>query len=166
MSAVALPGAAVAADPVAPYAPERVGASRGALAQLLPADCMSVCTVTSPNSEVLPGLIASRAELYFDDGVLQRVDVVFDEAQYAAAIAVLQARFGAGEDRHFRARAGMGAAELIAGVMLWRHTDLVIVAEQFAGKIDRSRLRYGTPRAMRASVEEITARPVGARRDF
>lgn len=166
VSAVAMPHAAGAADPAAAFALEHIGAAHGALAHLLPADCMAVCALTSPAGEVLPGVIASRAELHFDDGLLQRVDVVFDEAQYEAAIAALQARFGAGEDRHFRARAGMGAAELIAGVMLWRRADLIIVAEQFAGKIDRSRLCYGTPRAMRATLEEITARPVGARRDF
>ena len=154
------------ADAVAPFAIERIGASRVALASVLPADCADVCLLPSPAGEALPGIPASRAELRFADGVLQRVDIVFDEARYATAIAALQARFGPGEDRHYRARAGMGAAELVAGVMLWRGADLVIVAEQFAGKINRSRLRYGTPRAMHETLEEITARPVGARRDL
>lgn len=163
-SGVIAPPAATGADALAPFAIERIGAPRNALP--LPADCAAVCVLSPAAGEVLPGIAANRAELRFVDGLLHSVDVVFDEARYAAAIEGLQSRFGPGEDRHYRARAGMGAAELVAGVMLWRRADLVIVAEQFAGRISRSRLRYGTPAAMRELLEEITARPVGARRDL
>lgn len=160
------PPANAGADSPAPFALERIGTPRSALSGASPAECADVCVLASPSGEVLPGVTVFRADLRFAGGALDQVEVVFDEARYEAAIAELQKRFGPGEDRHYRARAGMGAAELIAGVMVWRRDDLVIVAEQFAGKIDRSRLRFGTPRAMREMLDDIAARPVGARRDF
>jgi hypothetical protein len=73
---------------------------------------------------------------------------------------------GASDDRSFRARGGMAAAEFEAGVHLWKQDGVSTVLEQFAGKIDRSVLTYGSADALADLVRSKTAYPRGAHRDL
>ena len=57
-------------------------------------------------------------------------------------------------------------AEFEAGVHLWAHDGMSLVLEQFAGKIDRSVLAYGTAAAMADLVRSKTSYPRGVRRDL
>jgi hypothetical protein len=54
----------------------------------------------------------------------------------------------------------------MAGVYLWRIEAVRLVLEQFAGKIDRSSLVYGTDAALADLVREKTSYPPGTRRDL
>ena len=88
------------------------------------------------------------------------------EQHYAVLLAFLGTQFGASDDRTFRARGGMGAVEFEAGVHLWEHDGVSLVLEQFARKIDRSALTYGSAAAMADLVRSKTSYPRGARRDL
>jgi len=43
---------------------------------------------------------------------------------------------------------------------------VVVVLEQYAGKIDRTRLSYGSESAMAGLVRKVTSYPRGVRRDL
>ncbi len=88
------------------------------------------------------------------------------ERYYSALLSFLGGQFGASDDRTFHARGGMAAAEFEAGVHLWTHDGVSLVLEQFAGKIDRSLLTYGSAPAMADLVRSKTSYPRGAHRDL
>ena len=108
---------------------------------------------------------ARSVEAVFVDARLSKVTVSFSVAEYEALLSLLTDRFGAGEDRSYLARAGM-AGEFAAGVYLWRKAGVVVVLEQYAGKIDRTTLTYGSEPAMAKAVRKATSYPRGARRDL
>ena len=111
------------------------------------------------------GLRVDTIELVFEGARLTKVIVMLSDQYYEALLRQLADRFGPGEDRSFRARAGM-SGELMAGVYLWRIDAVRLVLEQFAGKIDRSSLVYGTDAALADLVREKTSYPPGTRRDL
>lgn len=160
---------ASAADLWDALGPVRIGASKAEITEQLPLSCDATGLAQRCTPAGIPGnfdgLPANTIELTFEDARLAKVSVTFSDQYYEALLHQLIARFGAGEDRSFRARAGMGG-EFIAGVYLWSLDGVRLVLEQFAGKIDRSALVYGTDAAMAALVREKTAYPPGARRDL
>jgi hypothetical protein len=111
------------------------------------------------------GVRARNIEAVFVDARLSKVTVSFSVAEYEALLSLLTDRFGAGEDRSYLARAGM-AGEFAAGVYLWRKAGVIVVLEQYAGKIDRTTLTYGSEPAMAKAVRKATSYPRGARRDL
>jgi hypothetical protein len=166
---LALATVASAADLWDALGPARIGASKAEITEQLPLNCEASglaqrCTPVG-NSGNFDAVAANTIELTFEDARLTKVSVTFGEQYYEALLRRLVARFGPGEDRSFRARAGMGG-EFIAGVYLWGVEGIRLVLEQFAGKIDRSALVYGTDEAMADLVREKTAHPAGARHDL
>lgn len=111
------------------------------------------------------GAPVERIDLTFDADRLARVTVRFGTQQYERVLDAVRERFGAGADHSYQARAGM-AGEFAAGVFVWSRPDLALVLEQYAGKITRSQLVYGTPQALADLVRDKTATPRGARRDL
>ena len=99
------------------------------------------------------------------DARLSKVRVIFSDLQYPTLLRFLTDGFGDGEDHSYIARAGM-AGEFIAGVYLWHHAGVSVVLEQYAGKIDRGALSYGSESAMAEVVRKMTSYPRGARRDL
>jgi hypothetical protein len=163
-----LSGTVDAADLWDELGPAHIAANREDIAKQVPLACVPapaprVCT-TGAGSE-FAGLPVVRLELHFAKERLTRVTVIFSEQHYRTMLDFLAARFGASDDRSFRARGGM-AAEFEAGVHLWEHEGVSIVLEQFAGKIDRSALSYGSDAAMAELVRSKTSYPRGARRDL
>jgi len=108
---------------------------------------------------------ARKIQALFDDARLSKVTVIFSDLHYPTLLRFLTDRFGNGEDRSYVARAGM-AGEFSAGVYLWRQAGVSVVIEQYAGKIDRGALSYGSESAMAELVRKLTSYPRGARRDL
>jgi hypothetical protein len=153
-------------DAWATLGPAEIGALRSEIAQTLALDCRA--TVCVPAAGALPdmrGLPVRKLELEFAGERLARVRVELGEPHYAAMLQALRGEYGPGSDHSFQARAGM-AGEFSAGLTVWAGPRLAIVLEQYAGKIDRSRLTYGTPAAMDELVRTKSAIPPGARRDL
>jgi hypothetical protein len=164
-----LAGGACAADLWDRIGPTRIGATREELA--LPMACRAVekeqvCALGTGAGETFAGASVRGVELQFVQEQLARVAVTFSERYYSALLSFLGVRLGASDDRTFHARGGMAAAEFEAGVHLWKHDGVSLVLEQFAGKIDRSMLTYGSAPAMAELVRSKTSYPRGAHRDL
>jgi hypothetical protein len=162
---------AAAADLWDQLGPARIGAGRAEIAGEISVTCSAagdgqVCTASTGTGLTFAGLPVRAMELRFAEERLVRVAVRFSEQHYRALLAFLGTQFGASDDRSFRARGGMAMAEFEAGVHVWEHDGVSLVLEQFAGKIDRSVLAYGSAAEMADLVRSKTSYPRGARRDL
>ena len=163
-------GQACGADAWDALGPARIGATFGEVSRELALSCSGeaarrACAPTSRAPVEFAGLPVGRIEAVFEDAKLVKVTVVLPDQQYQSLLRGLTTRYGEGEDRSFIARAGM-AGEFVAGVFLWREGGVSLVLEQYAGKIDRSSLNYGSEPAMAELIRSKTAYPRGARRDL
>ena len=150
--------------------PARMGAAFDELSQQVALTCSGdaerrACAAGFQMPIVFAGVPVNRIEAGFDGARLVKVTVVLGEQQYQGLLYALTTRYGEGEDRSFVARAGM-AGEFLAGVYLWRKGGVSLVLEQYAGKIDRSALSYGSEQAMAELIRKTTAYPRGAHRDL
>jgi len=160
---------ALAADAWEALGPARIGGGFEQIARDAALKCdargRTVCAVTSSGPVLFSGVLVARVEALFRESALERVNVSLATTQYEALHRVLTAHYGAGEDCSFLAIAGM-AAEFVAGVFVWRVGTTSVVLQQYAGKIDRSALSYGTEESMADVVRKARAYPRGARRDL
>jgi hypothetical protein len=146
--------------------PARIGAARADVEANVPLQCEAMlCVPVAGALTRVAGVPVQYVELRFDGGRLAQVTIRLAEQHYAALLETLREKFGPGADHSYQARAGM-AGEFVAGVFLWSGPEVVLVLEQFAGKITRSELVYGTPQALADLVRAKTATPRGARRDL
>ena len=163
-------GLARGADVRESLGPARIGAGFDEVSQIAALTCSGeaarrVCTVSPPEPIVFAGVPAVRIEAVFEDSRLELVKVTFGVKQYANLFRVLTARHGEGEDHSFVAIAGM-SGDFVAGVYVWHTAAASLVLEQYAGKIDRSVLTYGSESSMAGLVRKVNAYPRGARRDL
>lgn len=163
-------GQAQGADAWESLGPARIGASFDEVSQSAALACSKeaarrVCTAPSQAPIVFAGLPVARIEAVFDDSRLEQVKITLGNEQYEDLFRVLTARYGEGEDHSFLASAGM-AGTFAAGVYVWRTAALSLVLEQYAGKIDRSALTYGSEPSMAERVRKANSYPPGARRDL
>lgn len=155
-----------AEDPWAALGPARIGAARAEIEARTPLHCQAaVCVPPGAAPTHFAGVPVQRVELHFEGERLAKVTILLGEQHYTALRDALRTRFGEGADHSFLARAGM-AGEFAAGVVVWSRPELALVLEQYAGKIDRSRLVYGTPEALAELVRAKTAIRRGTLRDL
>ena len=157
---------ACAADLWDRIGPARIGAETAQLDVPMTCDEHRRCALNAVAGETFAGVAVRAVELQFVHGQLARVAVTLSERYYSMLFSFLSAQLGASDDHTFRARGGMAAAEFEAGVHLWKHDGVSLVLEQFAGKIDRSLLSYGSASAMADLVRSKTSYPRGAHRDL
>jgi hypothetical protein len=163
-------GQARGADAWESLGPAHIGASFDEVSRSTAYACRGeaaprVCAVSSQTPIAFAGVPATGIEAMFDDYRLQRIKVSLGVGQYEELLRILTARYGEGEDHGFVAIAGM-SGEFAAGVFVWRTAALSVVLEQYAGKIDRSALTYGTESSMAGLVRKVNAYARGARRDL
>jgi hypothetical protein len=166
---LAAPGVVYPTQAVDWLGPERIGASFQEISVHVALTCGGesirlACTASAPG-EVFDGIPVQRIEAMFQDAQLARGRVMFADTHYEALLRALTGRYGPGEDRSFVANAGM-AGYFPAGVFVWTSGAVNLVLEQYAGKIDRSSLTYGTHSSMAGLLQKIRAYPRGARRDL
>jgi hypothetical protein len=107
-----------------------------------------------------------KIELTFRRDRLEKVVGRLHESHFEALEQFITAHAGAGRDCSYLFRGGMGAAEFVNRILLWRTAGYALVIQQFQGKIDRSAFSYGTQDAMADVVKERTAYPPRSRRDL
>jgi hypothetical protein len=166
-----LPWPAGAGDLWDQLGPAKIGASRAEIAGEMAMTCSpaagaQVCAASVQPGRTFAGLPVQAVDLSFAEERLVRVALRLNERYYRALLAFLGEQFGVSDNRTFRARGGMAMAEFEAGVHLWEHDGVSLVLEQFAGKIERSMLTYGTAAMMAELVRSKTSYPRGARRDL
>lgn len=163
-------GQARSADGWESLGPAHIGASFDEVSRNTALTCKRearsrVCTLSSHAPIAFAGVAATGIEATFDDDRLQRVRVSLQVGHYEELLRILTARYGEGEDHGFVAIAGM-SGDFAAGVFVWRTAALSLVLEQYAGKIDRSALTYGTESSMAGLLRKVNAYARGARRDL
>jgi len=175
--AAALVASAVAAEPAdgwQVFGPDALGIGRDQVAVQMPLQCGSedaepdllVCQPAPGAMSTFAGVPVQKIELTFRGDRLEKVTGRLHESQFEALERFITARAGAGRDCSYLFRGGMGAAEFVNRILLWRAPDYALVIQQFQGKIDRSVFSYGTPAAMAEVVKEKTAYPPRSRRDL
>ena len=170
VAALCASASGLAADVWEALGPARIGAGFEQISQDAALKCdvqggRTVCTASSSGPVLFSGVLVARVEALFRESALERVNVSLATTQYDALHRVLATHYGAGEDCSFLAIAGM-AAEFVAGVFVWRVGTTSVVLQQYAGKIDRAALSYGTGESMADLVRKARAYPRGARRDL
>jgi hypothetical protein len=163
-------GLACGADVWESLGPARIGAGFGEASQIAALTCSGeaarrICTVSPPEPIVFAGVPAVRIEAVFEDSRLELVKVIFGLKQYANLLHVLTARYAEGEDHSFVAIAGM-SGDFVAGVYVWHTAAASLVLEQYAGKIERSALTYGSESSMAGLIRKANSYARGARRDL
>jgi hypothetical protein len=163
-----------AADGWELFGAEQVGASRAQISQQVQLDCQPVAgEADTLNCKPVPGAVQTfggvpfqRLELTFRDERLEKVAGRLHESHFEALEHFVTQRLGEGQNCSYVFRGGMGAAEFVNRIRLWRSAGYALVIQQFQGKIDRSVFSYGTEAAMSDLVKEKTAYPPGSRRDL
>jgi len=150
--------------------PAQIGASFDEISTQIALTCSGegahkVCAAARGTTVFFGKLPVARIEALFDNVRLVKVTVSLSEQHYDNLLRFLIDHYSQGEDRSFLARAGM-AGEFVAGLHVWRQDGVSLVFEQYAGKIDRCALSYGSEKAMADLVRKATSYPRGARRDL
>jgi hypothetical protein len=164
-----VPRAVCAADAFDWLGPQRIGASLHEISLHVALACDGAsgrqsCTAPSAG-ELFDAVPVQRIEATFQDARFEQARMMFATTRYYTLLHALHERYGPGEDRSFVAIAGM-AAEFPAGLFIWRVGAVSLVLEQYAGKIDRASLTYGTQASMARLMQKVRAYPRGARRDL
>ena len=120
----------------------------------------------------LPGALDSiggvpviSVEALFQNRLLAQVTVYLPESRFLDLKRVLAVRLGEATDWSVIVRSGM-AGTFKDDILLWEKDDLVVIAQQFDQKIDRSSLIYGSAKAMAPLLKQIKSTPPGAIRDL
>jgi hypothetical protein len=113
----------------------------------------------------LGGVPVTSVEALFKDEQMAQVTIYLPESRFAELMRSLSPRLGAGMDWSVNLRVGM-AGTIKDEVVLWEREGLVVIAQQFDGKIDRSSLIYGSAKAMAPLLRQIKSTPPGATRDL
>ena len=163
-------GAAISADAWNALGPARIGANFDEISRRSSLKCEAqgprkLCALSSPGGLLFGGVPVARIDVVFQESALEQVRVSLATLRYDALHRVLTGQYGAGEDRSFQAIAGM-AGEFEAGVFVWHVGTAAVVLQQYAGKIDRCMLTYGSESSMADLVRKVRAYPRGARRDL
>jgi hypothetical protein len=107
----------------------------------------------------------NAVEALFVDQHLAQVTIYLPESRFAAVLLAFSARFGEGKNWDVVLRAGM-AGQLEDQIRIWETDRFALVAQQFDGKIDRSSVIYGSPRAMAPLLRQVKSTPPGGLRDL
>ena len=115
--------------------------------------------------DALDGVPVTSVEALFQDKLLAQVTVYFPQARFADVKRILVAKLGEATDWSVVIRSGM-AGTFKDEVLLWERDNLVMIAQQYDQKIDRSSVIYGIPAAMAPLLKQIKSTPPGATRDL
>jgi len=166
-------GALAADDIFDGLAPELVGSELGSVLEGAELACrqdradpqIRRCIPLPGALKALGGVGVNAVEARFDDQRLTQVIIYLPEPRFAAVLPVLSARFGGGKEWNVILRAGM-AGQFEDQIRIWETDRFVLIAQQFDGKIDRSSVIYGSPRAMAPLLRQIKSTPPGGVRDL
>jgi hypothetical protein len=126
---------------------------------------VTLCRLEPGAARTFAGVAIDGATLEFRDGRVAVATVDFGESGFEAVTGRLAAAFGPGEDHGERLRGGMGGTFTNA-VTAWRRDGAIWLAEQFAGRIDRSAVSRMDSAAFDALQAARAARRVNGARDL
>lgn len=111
------------------------------------------------------GLGALAMTLEYEEELLRRVTVLFDEAQFAEVVRRLDADFGVGEAHDEKLRTGMAGA-IVNRIRVWHAGGETLMFEQFSGRISTSALHVLSEADFAAEMRGREASRVRGMRDL
>jgi hypothetical protein len=111
------------------------------------------------------GLGALAMTLEYEEELLRRVTVLFDEAQFAEVEHRLDADFGTGEAHDEKLRTGMAGA-IVNRIRVWRAGGETLMFEQFSGRISTSALHVLSEADFETEMRRREASRVRGMRDL
>lgn len=156
------------------FGPDAIGITREQVAGQLPLQCtpeqeapeIVACQPAAGVQYRFAGMPLQKLVLTFRNDRLEKVAGRFAESRFEAFEQFITARAGPGRDCSTQFRGGMGTAEFVNRILLWRAPGYALVIQQYEGKIDRSAFSFGSEAAMADVVREKTSYPPGTRRDL
>ena len=167
------PLAASASDVFDGLAPGLIGAELAAVLEGAELACrqdsnapaIRRCKPLPGGMDALGGVPVTSVEALFQDKLLALVTVYLPQSRFAEVKRILVGKFGEATDWSVIIRSGM-AGTFKDEVLLWERDDVVMIAQQYDQKIDRSSVIYGSPAAMAPLLKQIKSTPPGATRDL
>lgn len=112
-----------------------------------------ICNLRAGAEETLIGAPVHSIFWFYYHGRLTGITIQFDETRFDAAVAALAQRYGAAEVQREDIR-NLAGKHFENRRHHWRRDGASLVAERYAGRLDRSSLRY----ADEAAIARIEAR--------
>jgi hypothetical protein len=123
------------------------------------------CRPLPGSLDAVDGVPVTSVEALFQDKLLAQVTVYFPTPRFTEIKRILIGKLGEATDWSVIIRSGM-AGTFKDEVLLWERDDIVMIAQQYDQKIDRSSVIYGSPAAMAPLLKQIKSTPPGGTRDL
>jgi hypothetical protein len=108
-----------------------------------------ICSLRSQEQETVAGQPVNSIFWFFYRGRLTSIVINLDERYFKQVVAALQKKYGAGETRTEQVK-NLKGARFDNSIHTWRQVGGSLVAQRYAGRLDKSSLRYADDAAIRA----------------
>lgn len=112
-----------------------------------------ICSLRPQEQETIAGAPVNSIFWFYYRGHLTSISIHLDERYFKQVVAALQAKYGQGE-AHSEAVRNLKGADFENRIHTWRQAGGSLVAQRYAGRIDKSSLRYADEAAIRAIADE------------
>ena len=151
---------ATAAEPLA-FKGIALGSPSTAIAQDPRYDCRAtrapaadrICSLRHQEQETIAGVPVNSLFWFYYRGRLTSIVINLDERHFDKVVTALQAKYGQGETRMAPVRNLKGAG-FENRTHTWRQADGTLQAQRYAGRLDKSTLRFADDAAIRAITQQ------------
>lgn len=118
-----------------------------------------VCTLRPKEQETLAGARVNALYYFYDRARLTQIVIDLPETRFQAASEALQGKYGL-PDVKTAALTNLSGQRFENRILTWRQGDKQLQAERYAGRLDRSVIRF-TDTAAAARIQARRAMPAG-----
>lgn len=118
----------------------------------------TVCALRPQQRETLAGAPVDTLFYFYLRGRLTRISITLPERHFAQVVDAFKARYGEGELRTESVRTYQGATHQDR-IHTWRQGDTSLQAQRYAGRLDKSLVRYSDEAALRGPSRPPSADP-------
>lgn len=108
----------------------------------------TICSLRPQQRETMAGVPVDALFYFYLRGRLTRISITLPESRFARVVEALKARYGEGELHTAVVRTYQGATHQDR-IHTWRQGDTSLQAQRYAGRLDKSLVRYTDEAALR-----------------
>jgi hypothetical protein len=124
-----------------------------------------ICSLRPQEQETIAGAPVNSLFWFYYRGRLTSISIHLDERHFNRVLAALQAKYGPGEARSEAVR-NLKGASFENRIHTWRQGGGTLVAQRYAGRLDKSSLRYADEAAIRAIEAQRRSNQAAPERDL
>jgi len=124
-----------------------------------------ICSLRPQEQETMAGAPVNSIFWFFYRGKLTSISMNIDERHFNQVVAALQAKYGPGETRSEPVK-NLKGARFDNHIHAWRQAGGSLVAQRYAGRLDKSSIRYADEAAIRAIGEQRQLRKAAPESDL